>query len=441
MVFMCHRWWFGDGGNRTHQIKPPYDNSSNNQVVICDDVEYVYAQPGKKIYILCIHIDFIQIFICIDYFFICILIFLLIFLAGEYTLLFSASNRYENKTCKVDVYVFSILTSVRIEIDPPLLLTEKPADFEAHPLPSPYGIIYTWNFGDNSSVQQGRERRVPHAYAHSGVYNICVNVNNTISWTDTCMEVIVYEDVKGLEVMSSAPTECNTPTVVTASLEAGNNVTWSFDMGDGTVHTGMEPKVEYTYRKDGNYTVNVTAKNAVSSQWVIIPVEVFVLQVLSLEPPGCIQENKEVLFHAFVSGNASGHQYVWSFGDRSPNETQYGTPMITHTYVKSGEYNLSLLMSSEANKANFFRRVCVQPELTTVSLFPLRTHIKLSEESRFTVAAFPEFNYTYLWDLGYLTREVLFEVVRRWPLHSRVLGNIWLRLLHSTTSPVSTTLF
>uniref|UniRef100_A0A671KDU4 Polycystin-1-like n=1 Tax=Sinocyclocheilus anshuiensis TaxID=1608454 RepID=A0A671KDU4_9TELE len=359
-------WWFGDGGNRTHQIKPPYNNPSSNQVVIRDDVEYIYAQPG------------------------------------EYTLLFTASNRYENKTCKVDVYVFSVLTSVRIEIDPPLLRAEKPADFEAHPLPSPYGIIYTWNFGDNSSVQKGRERRVPHAYAHSGVYNICVNVNNTISWTDTCMEVIVYEDVKGLEVMSSAPTECNTPTVVTASLEAGNSVTWSFDMGDGMVHMVMEPKVEYTYRKDGNYTVNVTAKNVVSSQWVTIPVEVFVLQVLSLEPPGCILENKEVLFHAFVSGNASGHQYVWSFGDGSPNETQYGTQMIMHTYVKSGEYNLSLLMSSEANKANFFRRVCVQPELTTVSLFPLRTHIKFGEESRFTVAAFPEFNYTYLWDFGVL---------------------------------------
>ncbi|XP_016361906.1 polycystin-1 [Sinocyclocheilus anshuiensis] len=359
-------WWFGDGGNRTHQFKPPYDNPASNQVVIRDNVSYIYAQPG------------------------------------EYTLLFSASNHYENKTCKVDVYVFSILTSVRIEINPPLLRAEKPADFEAHPLPSPYGIIYTWNFGDNSSVQQGRERRVPHAYNHSGVYNICVNVNNTISSTDTCMEVIVYEDVRGLEVMPSAPTERNTPTIVTASLEAGNNVTWSFDMGDGTVHTGVEPQVEYTYRKDGNYTVNVTANNAVSSQWVTIPVEVFVLQVLSLEPSGCIQENKEVRFHAFVSGNASGHQYVWSFGDGSPNETQYGTPLKTHSYVKSGEYHLSLLMSSEANKANFYTRICVQPELTTVSLFPLRIHIKFGEESKFTVAAFPEFNYTYLWDFGVL---------------------------------------
>ncbi|XP_051558182.1 polycystin-1-like [Myxocyprinus asiaticus] len=357
-------WLFGDGGNRTRHFKPPYDHSSSNQVVIHDHAEYVYSQPG------------------------------------EYTLLFSASNHYENKTCKFDVYVFSILTDVQIETNPQLLHAGKLGEFEAHPLPSPYGIIYSWNFGDNSSIRQGRERRVPHAYAHSGVYTICVNVNNTISWTDTCADIIVYEDVKGLKVTSSAPTERNTPTVVTASLEAGNNVTWSFDMGDGTVHTIVDPQVEYTYRKDGNYTVNVTAMNDVSLQWVTIPVEVFVLQVLSLEPAGCVRENEEVSFHAFVSGNASGHQYVWSFGDGSPNETQYGAPAITHSYVKSGEYHLSLLMSSEANKANFFTRICVQPKITTVSVLPHRKHVKFGEENRFTVTALPEFNYTYLWDFG-----------------------------------------
>ncbi|KAI7790559.1 polycystin-1 [Triplophysa rosa] len=355
-------WWFGDRGNHTRQFKPPYDQPSSNQVLLCDDVQYVYTQPG------------------------------------EYTLIFFASNRFENRTCKVDVYVFSILTDVQIETDPLLLRTGKPGEFEAHPLPSPYGIIYTWNFGDNSSLQEGRERRVPHSYAYSGVYTICVNINNTISWLDTCAEIIVYEDVGGLKVMSSAPTERNTPTVVTVSLEAGNNVNWTFDMGDGTIRTGVEPRVEYTYRKDGNYTVNVTAMNAVSVQWLTIPVEVFVLQLLALEPDVCVQENKEINFHAFVSGNASGHQYVWSFGDGSPNETHFGTPEVKHTYVKCGEYHLSLDMSSEANKAHFFRRICVQPEVAKVFLSTLSKHVKLGEESRFIATAFPEFNYTYLWD-------------------------------------------
>ncbi len=82
MVFMCHRWWFGDGGNRTHQIKPPYDNPTSNQVVICDDVEYVYLQPGKLNRIWCIHIDLSRFLVVLLIFFISTLIFLLISCRG-----------------------------------------------------------------------------------------------------------------------------------------------------------------------------------------------------------------------------------------------------------------------------------------------------------------------------------------------------------------------
>lgn len=68
---MCHRWWFGDGGNHTHQFKPPYENSSSNQVVIDDHVQYIYAQPGKnKTFILFIYFDYIFyiLYSCLLYF-------------------------------------------------------------------------------------------------------------------------------------------------------------------------------------------------------------------------------------------------------------------------------------------------------------------------------------------------------------------------------------
>ncbi|XP_066516894.1 polycystin-1 [Hoplias malabaricus] len=364
------RWSFGDGGNTTVHFKPPYkdtfqkEDPSTEQVLLTNAIKYTYTQPGK------------------------------------YTLTVSVSNRYENRTQSVHVYVYSILTVVDIKSDPELLHAGKTAEFEAHPLPSPYGIIYTWNFNDSSSLQAGRERRVYHTYESSGIYRVCVNVNNTISSMDSCADMMVYEDVEGLEVMSSSPTELNTPTVVTATLETGNNISWSFAMGDGTVQTGVEPRVEHTYIKDGNYTVNVTASNAISSKWATVHVQVFVLQVLWLEPAGCVQEKAEVNFHAYVSGNASAHQYVWSFGDGTTNATHYGTPSITHSYDGSGNYHLSLLMSSSANKANFFNWICVQPAITNVTLETLSRHIRLGEESRFTVTALPSFDYIYRWDFG-----------------------------------------
>lgn len=294
--------------------------------------------------------------------------------------------------------VYSILTRVDIQTEPRLLLTGKSADFEAHPLPSPYGIHYDWHFGDGSAPQQGR--RVAHTYAQSGFFNVCVLVNNTISSMEACADMFVYEEIEDLTADSSSPTELHSPTAVWARLASGNNITWTFSMGDGNVFTPSEPYVSHNYIKDGNYTVNVTAANAVSSGWTILPVHVFVFQVVRMEPSGCVQERTPVNFQAWVSGNASAHLYEWSFGDGSPNETHYGNPGVLHSYLTSGNYHLSLLLSSGINKANFFNWVCVQPALTNITLTLEKSHYAVGEEIRFQARAEPEFNYSYQWDFG-----------------------------------------
>ncbi|KAK6300832.1 hypothetical protein J4Q44_G00289300 [Coregonus suidteri] len=367
------RWSFGDGGYQEYDFKPPYNSSlypplpdSPTQVLLPNKVKYKYPQPGV------------------------------------YTVLVSVSNHYENRTQRIDMHVYSILTHVEIETEPRLLQAGQPAAFEAHAWPSAYGIVYTWDFGDGSASREGPQRRVNHTYGvgHSGVHNVCVSVNNTISWTEACAEMLVFEDIKGLTATSSAPTELNTPTMVSAHLEAGNNVTWSFDMGDGTMVTTAGSEVPHTYVKDGNYTVNVTAWNAVSARWTLVPVQVFVLQVVRLEPAGCIRELTQVDFQALVSGNASSHLYEWSFGDGTPNQTHLGSPRICHTYRGSGDYHLSLLLSSGVNKANFFAWVCVQPAVSNVTLTPDKSNVMLGEESWFRASTWPDFNYTYLWDFG-----------------------------------------
>ncbi|TKS69062.1 Polycystin-1 [Collichthys lucidus] len=363
-------WSFGDGGYKEFEYRPPYSPSllwpeSPNQVLLSSNVTYIYSQPGI------------------------------------YTAVVSVSNRYENISQSINMSVYSILTRVDIQTEPRLLLTRKSADFEAHPLPSPYGIHYDWHFGDSSAPMQGR--RVAHTYAQSGLFNVCVSVNNTISSTKVCAQMFVYEEIEDLTAESSSPTELHSPTTVWAHLASGNNITWTFSMGDGTVLTSSESHVSHNYIKDGNYTVNVTAANAVSSGWTILPVQVFVFQVVRLEPSGCVQERTLVNFQAWVSGNASAHLYEWSFGDGSPNETRHGISSISHSYLTSGNYHLSLLLSSgvnKATKANFFNWVCVQPALTNISLTLEKSHYAVGEEIQFQARAEPEFNYSYRWDFG-----------------------------------------
>ncbi|XP_047434663.1 polycystin-1 [Mugil cephalus] len=369
-VAATFRWSFGDGGYKEFEYKPPYPPSllcpdSSNQILLSNNITYVYSQPGI------------------------------------YTALVSVSNRYENVSQSINMSVYSILTQVVIQTEPRLLLAGKSADFEAHPLPSPYGIHYDWHFGDGSPPLQGR--RVAHTFAQSGNFSVCVSVNNTISSRNACADMFVYEEIEDLTAESSSPTELHSPTTVWARLASGNNITWTFSMGDNTVYTTSEPFKSHSYIKDGNYTVNVTAMNAVSSGWTIIPVQVFVFQVIRMEPSGCVQERTTVNFQAWVSGNASVHHYKWSFGDGSPNETQVGNPSVSHTYLTSGNYRLSLLLSSgvnKATKANFFNWVCVQPVLTKINLTIEKYHYAVGEKIHFQVRAEPEFNYSYQWDFG-----------------------------------------
>ncbi|XP_061844132.2 polycystin-1 [Nerophis lumbriciformis] len=366
-VMATFRWSFGDGGYKEFEFKPPYAPSyfcpdSPNKVLLSNNITYIYSQPGI------------------------------------YTALVSVSNRYENISQSINMSVYSILTHVDIQTEPRLLLAGKSADFEAHPLPSPYGILYDWNFGDGSFQSQGR--RVAHTYVHSGAFNVCVSVNNSISYTKACVEIFVFDEIEDLTAESSSPTELNSPITVKAHLASGNNITWTFSMGDGSIYTTSEPHVSHSYPKDGNYTVNVTAANAVSSGWTLLTVQVYVFQVVRMEPSGCVQESTLVNFNTWVSGNASSNLYKWSFGDGSPSETHLGNPRVSHTYKTSGNYHLSLNLSSGINKANFFRWVCVEPVLTSINLTLEKTLYAVGEAIRLQVRTDPEFTYNYQWNFG-----------------------------------------
>lgn len=318
--------------------------------------------------------------------------------AGIYVAVVSVSNRYENISQSINMSVYSILTRVDIQTEPSLLLAGKMADFEAHPLPSPYGIHYDWNFGDGSPMLQGR--RVAHTFVKSGPFNVCVSVNNTISSTAVCTQMFAYEEIENLTAESSSPTELHSATTVRAHLTSGNNITWTFSMGDGNSYTLSEPTVSHRYATDSTFTVNITAMNAVSSGWTVIPVEVFVFQVARIEPSGCVREHTLVNFRAWVSGNASAYLYEWSFGDGSPNDTQHGNPRISHTYHSNGTHPLSLTITSGVSKADFVTQVCVQPVLTNVSVAVEKSHFAVGEKIQFQARAEPELNYSYQWDFG-----------------------------------------
>ncbi|XP_069726043.1 polycystin-1 isoform X2 [Phaenicophaeus curvirostris] len=363
-------WDFGDGVQETYLFKPPYNKSflvpdpSVHEVVIEHNVSHVYQD------------------------------------AGEYTLEVLVSNQFENLTHLTPVHIHSYLIDVKVEVEEDVLVVNHPVTFRATPLPSPYGVVYTWDFGDGSSLLTGTQSTVTYSYPRRGVFNVTVTANNTISSVETVECYQAFEEITGLRVSADEAAELRASVTLNASVQTGDSITWIFDMGDGTVLRSQVPVVEHVYTKDINCTVNVTAVNPVNSVSQAVPIRIFVLEVLKIEPTSCILEHPDVQLTAYVTGNPDEYVFDWTFGDGSSNVTIRGDPVVRHNFTWSGTFPLSLTLSSRFNKAHYFTSVCVEPEILNVTLLPAKQFVRLGEESSFQVSAVPLYQYRYHWDFG-----------------------------------------
>lgn len=363
-------WTFGDGEQVIGQFKPPYNESFQvpdptvAQVLVEHNVTHTYTDPG------------------------------------EYNLTLLVSNAFENLTQQVPVSVRAALPIVAVAMGSRVLVAGWPVTFFPHPLPLPGGVLYTWDFGDGSPAVTQPQPEVNHTFASRGVYPILLQVNNTVSSVVAGVSVRVFEELRGLTVSLSPAVEQGAPVVVRAILDGGDNVTWTFDMGDGTVLSGPEAMVEHVYLRAQNCTVTVGASSPAGHLAQSLPVQVFVLEVLWIDPTACIPPQPHARLTAHVTGDPAHYTFDWTFGDGSSNTTVRGDPTVTHNFTRSGTFPLALVLSSRVNKAHYFRSVCVEPEVGNVTLWPERQFVRLGDEARLVAHAWPLFPYHYAWDFG-----------------------------------------
>lgn len=320
--------------------------------------------------------------------------------SGEYNLTLLVSNTFENLTQLVPVSVRPTLPAVAVAVDSAVLVAGRPVTFSPHPLPSPGGVLYTWDFGDGSPAVTQHQPMINHTYTSRGTYHVHLEVNNTVSSVAACTSVRIFEELRGLAVSLSPAVEQGMPVVVSATLESGDNVTWTFDMGDGTVLTGPEAVVEHVYLQAQNCTVTVDASSPAGHLAQSLPVQVFVLEVLWIDPTACIPVQPQAQLMAHVTGDPAHYVFDWTFGDGSSNTTVWGDPTVMHNFTRSGTLPLVLILSSRVNKAHYFTSVCVEPEVGNVTLLPERQFVRLGDEARLVALTWPSFTYRYIWDFG-----------------------------------------
>ncbi|XP_055991185.1 polycystin-1 [Sorex fumeus] len=363
-------WTFGDGEQVIGQFKPPYNESCHvpdpavAQVLLEHNISHSYATPG------------------------------------EYNLTLLVTNSFENLTQQLPVSVRAALSAVAVAVSSTVLVAGRPATFSPHPLPLPGGVHYTWDFGDGSPPLTQLQPEANHTFLSRGVYHVRLEVSNGISHEVAWAELRVYEALRGLRVHASPVVEQGAPALVSASLQSGDAVTWTFDMGDGTVLSGPQATVEHVYLRAQNCTVTVAASSPAGRLTHSLPLHVFVLEVLRIEPTACIPTQPCAQLTAHVTGDPAHYVFDWTFGDGSSNSTVRGSPSVTHNFTRSGIFPLTLVLSSRVNKAHYFTRVCVEPELANVTLRLKRQFVRLGDEAQLEAQAWPPFPYRFTWDFG-----------------------------------------
>ncbi len=139
-------------------------------------------------------------------------------------------------------------------------------------------VSYTWDFGDGS---QETGAVVTHEYEQVGVYTAVVTATNfTNTLTATTTVTVTDVALAGLTAVNSSPTELGTATFLTATITAGTNVSYTWDLGDGTVGHGR--LLSHPYSLTGTYTAVVTATNSVNT----VTATTLVVIAASLPAPG-----------------------------------------------------------------------------------------------------------------------------------------------------------
>ncbi|XP_066559064.1 polycystin-1 [Amia ocellicauda] len=375
-ISVTFRWDFGDDSLcLNHSFTPPYASSPTQSDHVCeqiyleDSVNHIYTQPG------------------------------------DYEVRVQVFNSYDRTEKAVSVKVRSLLSALSLSLTPAFPVVNNHFQLEALPRPSSYGTFYTWNFGDGSQEINGFHSKTDYTYRTEGLYNITVCADNTLNVLCSWIVVEVVESISGFHLTHNGPSELGSPTVFRGTVSSGTKLTWTFDMGDGSVFSNLpDGSISHVYKQAGNYSAKAIVKNPISHASQSIHVVVYRLIVTGILPSGCLVAGYEVSFQALATGKESTLNYYWDFGDGSPLSIIQGNATAPHHYSTTGTFPVNVTVFSLKDSFSYQTEICVEALITSLMLNCSNTEVAVDQEVCFSASVVPKpdkhHHYQFQWYIG-----------------------------------------
>ncbi len=212
---------------------------------------------------------------------------------------------------------------------------------------------------------------------------------------------VTDEAIAGLSAQNSSPAALNEVITFTASITAGDNVTYRWDFGEGGSAVGQ--RVTYLYIQTGTYTATVEASNSTNRLTATTGVtitditgrSVITITGLSVQNSSPAALNEVITFTAHIIAGDNVN-YIWDFGDGGRAVGQ----RVTHRYTQTGRYTATVLAINSINRLTATTGVRVTEEAIAGLSVQNSSPAALNEVITFTahITAGERVNYT--WDFG-----------------------------------------
>jgi PKD repeat protein len=201
-----------------------------------------------------------------------------------------------------------------------------------------YPTSWNWDFGDG---QTSTEQNPVHIFWAQGNYAVTLTVTND-KGTSTITKQYLIHVLPGLKSIFTANPKFGVAPLVVGftDMSTGNPQTWTWNFGDSTSDTTLNPV--HTYTNSGVYVVTLTVTNGVftdsSSQAIVVggvPVVNFVADNTTVDANTPVHFT-DLTFNSPISWN-------WDFGDGLSSTIQNPTEI----YTVDGVYNVTLTATND----------------------------------------------------------------------------------------------
>ncbi len=225
------------------------------------------------------------------------------------------------------------------------------------------GCVYTWDFGDGSTLVTTQDTPVTYTYTTYGEFWATLHIvaPNGCESIDSIFVVFEPRFIQAsFDVPPADLTGCPPHDVYITNIQDTNATQYTWDFGDGTVITGPPDTTSftYTYTTPGLYTITLTASNACG--YVIAsygPIEIAPLPTVSITGGptiGCAPQT--VNLTAVGTDIQPPNNYYWDMGDGT---TYNDVGSVSHTYDTMGVYDVMLVGSNACGSDTAYVRIYV----------------------------------------------------------------------------------